>query len=125
MAAATQWEFLVNTLGVWQIVTIATLRNSFMLIGMTAYTGNVMVFGFGCSQLAERQIMTGSTENILCRVGIFENQRLVDIVTGSTISLGHILRMRFMALQALRNCSMGIGVAEVTGEGGVLARLGD
>ena len=66
MAAATLRELSVNPFGVGQIMTIAALRDSFVLVGMTADAGNITVLGFGRCQLAVRQVMTGGAENILC-----------------------------------------------------------
>ena len=69
--------------------------------------------------------MAGGTKDIFSRIRVHENQRLVDFVAGRTISLGHILGMWLMALQALRDNAVGVGVTEVTGKGRVLAGTGN
>ena len=48
MTAAALWELRMNAFSVWLPVTIATLRNGLVLIGMTFYTGSLVVLSFGC-----------------------------------------------------------------------------
>jgi len=49
--------------------------------------------------------------------------RLVDFMTVRAIFLGHRFRVWLVTDRTLRDISMGIGVTEVTGEGGVLTRV--
>jgi len=46
------------------------------------------------------------------------------LMTGRTVRLGHVGRVRRMTGNTFRNSAVASGVAEVTGEGRVLARAG-
>lgn len=101
-------EFLVNAFCVRQIVTVATGRHSSVLVGVTCYTSDIQVLGFSSHQLIVGGVVTGSTKNILGGIWIFQNKWLVNIMTDSTVILGHGFGVRLVTCGALRNVPVGI-----------------
>ena len=69
-------------------MAITTCRDRSVLVGVAGNTGNVVVLGGGCHQLIKGGVMTGGTMNVRSAVRIFQNQRLVNIVTDGAVVLG-------------------------------------
>jgi hypothetical protein len=125
MAAAALREFSMNAFCVRQIMTVAASRHSFMLIGMAGDASDITVLGCGGHQLIKRNVMTSGTKIIRGAVRVVQNQRLVNFVAGSAVILGHAFRVRLVTDGTFRDVTVSVCVAEVTGNIGVFAGVGD
>lgn len=94
VALTTFREAIVDTLSVRQTMTVATLRNILVLVGMTGDTGNLTVLGGARLEHGICRIVAGGTE-LGGGIGtIGEQQRLVCLVAGPAVLLGHRLGVR-------------------------------
>ena len=114
----------MDPFGVRKIVAVAALRYRLVLVGVTGDTGHIAVLGVARHQQGVGSVVTGGAQDVLGTVGVVQYQRLVNFVAGRAVSLGDLVGMRLVALEALRNHAMLIRVAEVTGEGGMFAWIG-
>ena len=124
MTAATLRELGMNAFCVRQVVTITTGWHGFMLGGVTGNTGHIMVLGLARHQLVVSSLVAGGTMDVRGAVGILKDQRHVDIVTDEAVLLGLSRSMGFVAFSTFRDVAVSVGVTQVAGDIGVLARVG-
>ena len=116
-------EFFVDSFGVRKVMAVTALRYRLVLVGVAGDTSDVVVLGITGHQQGVGGIVTGGTEDVLGAVRIVQYQRLMNLVAGRAVSLGDLVRMWLMALEALRDDPMFFRMTEVAGEGGMFARI--
>ncbi len=87
-------------------MAIQASRDHLVLFLVTGGALQSAMFALACLQQLERIFMTGGAlcrSNLLC---VDNRHRLVCTMTGETISLDHLLGMRFMTIGALWNTTM-------------------
>jgi hypothetical protein len=125
MALAAFLETVMYSRSMGQTVAVGTLGHGLVLVGVAGNTGNLAVLGLAGSESRKDRIMTGSAE-LRSRGGrVHQFKRLVRLVTGRTVCLSHRRRMRLMTIDALGDGTVIAGMAEITGEGRMLARTGN
>ena len=85
-----------------------TLRHAGMRSPMTEGTGECLMLGGCLGHQFTDPIMTRHAESPRCCQCVGNLQRMMGRVAGQTIIHGLTLGMRFMALETLRNLTMGI-----------------
>lgn len=116
-------ELFVDSFGVRKVMAVTALRYRLVLVGVTGDTSYVVVLGLACHQQGVGGIVAGGTEDVLGTVRVVQYQRLMHLVAGRAVCLGDFIRMRLMALEALRDDPMFFRMTEVAGEGGMFARI--
>ena len=89
-------------------VASLTLRHAGMRPPVTEGTSECLMLGGCLRHQFTDPIMTRHTESPRCRQCVGNLQRMMNRVTGQTIIHGLPLGMRLMALETLRNLTMGI-----------------
>jgi hypothetical protein len=117
-------EFLVHGRGVWRTVAVGALGHRLVPACVAVDAGNIAVFGLTGRQQVERSVVTGSTLDGWRLRPKVQFQGFVRLVAGIAVGLGHVLRMRLMALNAFGNHPMLFGMAEVAGHLFVFAGIG-
>ena len=103
---STDREFLVNSFRMRHAMTILTLGNSLVNLGMTESTLKSLVLGVACPQHIKCFLMTGCTVLGSDVVRIGNLQRFMRIMAGQTITLLLTIFVRLMAMLTVRNKSM-------------------
>lgn len=122
MALTTFRETLVHAVSVRQAMTISTLWNRHVLVSVTGCARDLAVLGLARGKRCKSRIMTRSTELRLSRCRISQTKWFVSLVTSGAVSLSHQLAVRLVAINAVRDITVGVCMAEVTGEACVHAR---
>lgn len=125
MTLTTFREALVHAFRVRQSMTVITSRHRLVLVDMAGRAGNLAMLGLACRQHGIDRIMARGTESRSGVGRIGQLKRLVCLVAGRTVGLGHRLGVRLMAINTFRDIAVSVGMTEITGEGCVLARNGD
>lgn len=125
MALTTFREAFVHALGMGQAVTIGTLGHGLVLGAVAGRTGDLAVLGLAGRKGRKDRIVAGSTQLGSSAWRIVKLKRLVRQVTGRAVCLGHGCRVRLMTIGTSRDVAVGVSMAEVTGEGRMLARAGN
>jgi len=125
MTFAAFRELGMHPLGVGKAVTVRTLgyRLVFVCVALNATDGGVLCLA--CLQHAQDTIVASATLNRRRGVSVSKLKGLMGGVAGLTVVLRDLFRMGLVAINALRNDTVLVGVAEVTGGFRVITRAGD
>lgn len=110
MAVSAIGELLQHGRRMLTVVARQTGRDH-LVLRVAGGTGQLMVTGLACLQQPEGIKVTGRAIFCRQRVRIRDGQRLMGPVTGDTVGLNHLWRMRLVALNTLRDTSMRCCVA--------------
>lgn len=119
VAVATLRELVMHALRMRQPVTSAALRNHLVLVRMTGNTGDLVMLGRAGRQQSESGVMARGAQAGAGIRTIGQLERFMSLVTGCTVVLNHRFGVRRMTFDTVRDITVAISVAEVTGHFGV------
>ena len=115
VAVATFRELGMHCSRVRFTVAIAALGHGLVLINVTSHTSHLVMLGLAGSQLSVSRVVTGRTETGT-RIGtVLQLERLMCLVTSSTVVLDHGLGVRRVTCNTIGDIPVRVGMAEVTG----------
>lgn len=121
MAFAALGETLMNRFGVRLAMAVGAQGNGLVLVLVTEHTFKSCMLHIAGPQLIEDGAMAGCTEIRWCLRTVSQGKGLMRLVTGGTVLGGDLIRVGLVALGALRNHLVFVGMTEITGLQCVLA----
>jgi hypothetical protein len=115
----------MHPFGMGHSVTIGTQRNDPVPLGVTLYAGDIPVLAGVSGELTVDLAMAGGAEGRRGFSPVVQYGGCVGFVTDQTVGLRHLGRMRRMALAAVGNGPVALGMTVVTGDFTVSARKRD